>query len=125
MVKRLFGVIGDSLQMEQSNYDPEKKAELIYKISLGYIDSPDLRVTWLDHLANDHYKEGNYEECAQTKILIAALVSGYLKLLELPEFPKDFPSDFSSIFPNIKADLTFPDSSSLLGLVKMKIFFLY
>ena len=60
-------------------------------------------------------QNGNYEECAQTKILTAAFVSGYLKLLR--RFPKDLPDDFKSVFPNLEQDLTLPSALSLKSLV--------
>jgi hypothetical protein len=47
-------------------------------------------------------RNGNYEECAQTKIFTAALVCGYMKLLG--RFPKDIPDDFRSVFPNLDRD---------------------
>jgi hypothetical protein len=57
----------------------------------------------------------NWEECAQTKILTAALVSGYLKLLH--RFPNDLPDDFKLVFPNLELDLILPSPSSLESLV--------
>lgn len=129
MVNRLFGVIRDSLKMKEMSWDPERTIELYYQISQGFIDSPDLRVTWLENLASYHAKvmmtscitsltvsqRRNYEECAQTKILTAALVSGYLKLLH--RFPKDLPDDFKSVFPNLDRDLSLPPASTLESLV--------
>ena len=83
MVNRLFGVIRDSLKMKQMSWDPERTAELYviptccaaydgllfsrsssdvnshtryYQISQGFIDSPDLRVTWLENLSAYHTK---------------------------------------------------------------------
>lgn len=35
-------------------YDREMTNDLYYQVSLGYTDSPDLRVTWLDNLCNFH-----------------------------------------------------------------------
>jgi hypothetical protein len=58
MVQRLFGVIRDSLKMREMTYDPEKTVDLYYQISSGFIDSPDLRVTWLENLSE--YEKKNY-----------------------------------------------------------------
>ena len=41
------------------SWDPERTAELYYQISKGFVDSPDLRVTWLENLANFHNKVNN------------------------------------------------------------------
>lgn len=116
MVNRLFGVIRDSLKVREMSWNHERTAELYYQISLGFIDSPDLRVTWLEALAEYHQQEPhrNYEESAQAKILTAALVSGYMKLLN--RFPKDFPDDFSTVFPNLEKDLILPSYSNLEAL---------
>lgn len=56
MVNRLFGVIRDSLKKKEMSWDPERTIELYYQISVGFIDSPDLRVTWLENLGDYHSK---------------------------------------------------------------------
>eukprot|EP01119_Soliformovum_irregulare_P021573 TRINITY_DN7210_c0_g1_i1.p1 TRINITY_DN7210_c0_g1~~TRINITY_DN7210_c0_g1_i1.p1 ORF type:complete len:1800 (-),score=546.30 TRINITY_DN7210_c0_g1_i1:194-5593(-) len=114
MVQRLFGVLRDSAKMKEMAWDPERTAELLYQIALGFIDSPDLRVTWLESLASFHSKRQNFEECAQTKILTAALVSGYLKMLN--RFPKDLPDDFKAVFPNLDKELILPPVAMLESL---------
>ena len=113
MVNRLFGVIKDSIQMNEMRWDPEITIELFYKISIGYTDSPDLRVTWLENLASYHNQNKNLEECAQTKILTAALVAAYLNVLN--RFPLNITDQFDSVFPHTK-DLQVPSSESLLAL---------
>jgi hypothetical protein len=102
VVIRLFGVIRDSHKLKEMSWDPEKTAELYYQISEGFVDSPDLRITWLENLSSYLAKvriqgevsievisiqNKNYEESAQVKILTAAIVGGYLKLLN--KFPYD------------------------------------
>ena len=47
-------VIKHSLDMAEYAYDREMTTDLYYQVSLGYTDSPDLRVTWLDNLGNFH-----------------------------------------------------------------------
>jgi hypothetical protein len=56
MVSRLFNVIRDSTKMRELSWDPERTIELYHQISTGFIDSPDLRVTWLENLAQYHAK---------------------------------------------------------------------
>ena len=34
--------------------DPEMLMDLMYRISKGYQNSPDLRLTWLQHMADKH-----------------------------------------------------------------------
>jgi hypothetical protein len=50
----LAQVIKHSLDMAEYANDREMTSDLYYQVSLGYTDSPDLRVTWLDNLANFH-----------------------------------------------------------------------
>ncbi len=126
MVTRLFGVIRDSLKLRETSWDPERTVELYYQISQGFLDSPDLRVTWLENLAEYHkmvtpvdthltLQNTCYEEHAQTKILTAGLVFGYLKLLK--RFPQQFDFNFEPVFPNAANNLTLPSASSLTPLV--------
>ena len=51
LVSRMFRLIEYSSQVLGSKQnDPETVAELYYKISNDYFDSPDLRVQWLENL---------------------------------------------------------------------------
>lgn len=52
--ERLFGVIRDSIKIKQHLYDPEMTTDLYCNISRGFMESPDLRVTWLQSLASFH-----------------------------------------------------------------------
>eukprot|EP01133_Synstelium_polycarpum_P004982 gene4982-5796_t len=108
---RLFGVIHNSVKIQQHEYDPEMKADLYHQLSNTFQESPDLRVTWLKSLATFLQANENWEEAAQTYIIAAALVVGYLKLLK--RFPKNLAVDFSNVSPNINLDLTLPDPSLL------------
>ncbi|KAH3744641.1 DOCK family protein [Pelomyxa schiedti] len=95
---RLFGIIADSLKMRECAFDPEMTSELYYKLSVGFQDSPDLRVTWLNTLAKQHQELGNKEEYAQTKVLTAALAAAYL--YKLGKFPVELSNrDITRVFP--------------------------
>eukprot|EP01117_Protostelium_nocturnum_P018478 TRINITY_DN7737_c0_g1_i3.p1 TRINITY_DN7737_c0_g1~~TRINITY_DN7737_c0_g1_i3.p1 ORF type:complete len:1870 (-),score=707.33 TRINITY_DN7737_c0_g1_i3:192-5801(-) len=111
MAHRLFGVMRDSQKMKESFWDPERTSELYYQISKGFIDSPDLRVTWLENLASFHKQKNNKEEYAQTKILTSALVSHYLKICN--RNPIDLPDHFQTVFPNVDKELLLPPPSVL------------
>ena len=60
--------------------------ELFFDVSIAYQDSPDLRVTWLENLAKHHTDRKNYDEAAQSRILMAALV--VQRLMELADYPE-------------------------------------
>ncbi|PRP78369.1 dedicator of cytokinesis 9, partial [Planoprotostelium fungivorum] len=114
MVNRLFGVMRDSQKMKESSWDPERHSELFYQISKGFTDSPDLRLTWLSHLANFHEKNENFEELALVKIFMAALVSGYMNLANMQ--PKNFPREYTDVYKNINREMLMPQSSVLESL---------
>lgn len=74
LVLRLFKVIQDSCKIDKYNYDPEMIVDLTYKVSIGYKESPDLRLTWLENLVSFHVTAENFEEVAQCKFVIAGLI---------------------------------------------------
>lgn len=78
------------------------------QISKGYIDSPDLRVTWLESLATYHRQNQNWLEAAQCRIHICAIVSGYLTLLKPTEAIVVDKEAFMRLSPNIAEDLVIP-----------------
>ncbi|KAN0022151.1 hypothetical protein ACTFIU_004320 [Dictyostelium citrinum] len=109
---RLFGVIKNNVKILQHSYDPEMKADLYYNLSNTFIESPDLRITLLKSFREFLKQQKSMEEAAQVSIIAAALVSGYLKLLN--RFPKELlATDFTTVSPNVANELTLPDLSLL------------
>uniref|UniRef100_A0A6B2KYP6 DOCKER domain-containing protein n=1 Tax=Arcella intermedia TaxID=1963864 RepID=A0A6B2KYP6_9EUKA len=112
LVTRLFSLIDINIQMERS-FDPDTKAELYYKLSLSYVDSPDLRLTQLDKLFLLHSRNGNEETSATVLILMAALTRLYMQLLN--RNAEYFPStkEYSRLFPSIASELIIPKATEL------------
>lgn len=52
------------------------------RIAKGYQTSPDLRLTWLQNMAEKHTKRKCYTEAAMCLVHAAALVAEYLSMLE-------------------------------------------
>ena len=75
---RLHTILRDSLKINEHSSDPEMMADLYYRIAVGYKNAPDLRVAWLESLANFHIKNKNWAEASMCHIHIAALVAEYL-----------------------------------------------
>lgn len=65
-------------RIERHKLDPEMMQELYYNISKSYMSNPELRVTWLDNLAQANVATEDFEEAAQCKMVIANLVARYL-----------------------------------------------
>jgi len=81
---------------------------------LGFIDSPDLRITWLENLSKFHYEHKNFEEAAQAKLYMCAFIISYLKLMDrLP--PSLNSTDFDLVTPNLKKVLTLPKREQLMS----------
>lgn len=112
LVARLEHVIEDNLKMEEYSFDPETKADLYHQISRGYADSPDLRTTELEKLAQMHLRDGNLEECAMVRITQAILVGEYLRLLGRMG-TEAMPSNSTQVFPNLASEITLPKKQEL------------
>lgn len=55
---------------------------VLTRIAKGYQTSPDLRLTWLQNMAEKHVKRKCYTEAAMCLVHAAALVAEYLSMLE-------------------------------------------
>ncbi|KAL6064625.1 Dedicator of cytokinesis protein 9 [Balamuthia mandrillaris] len=79
---RLHTILRDSVKINQYDNDPEMMADLYYRISKSYANTPDLRVTWLINLANFHADKArkNWAEAGQCTLHIAALIAEYLHM---------------------------------------------
>lgn len=54
----------------------------LLRIAKGYQTSPDLRLTWLQNMAEKHNNRKCYTESAMCLVHAAALVAEYLSMLE-------------------------------------------
>eukprot|EP01130_Rhizamoeba_saxonica_P013944 TRINITY_DN6008_c0_g4_i1.p1 TRINITY_DN6008_c0_g4~~TRINITY_DN6008_c0_g4_i1.p1 ORF type:complete len:702 (+),score=134.73 TRINITY_DN6008_c0_g4_i1:207-2108(+) len=107
-------LISDAQRIEEHSHNKEILVELYYSISVSLLNSPVLRVTWIDNLATLHKSEGNFLESAQCKMHIASLFIQYLKWKnKLTRLPSNF-GDFESVSPNMAMEpkLEFYDTVS-------------
>jgi len=122
LIDRLDAALENQYKIAQTKHDPEATCQLYLQTSESYTHSPDLRVIWLNNLAEFHKKLGNMEEAAQALIHIAALVCGYLSLLHSPDaVPLDYAS-FKKAAPNISRQLNLPPIDSDEGICTIKQF---
>ncbi|XP_034266183.1 dedicator of cytokinesis protein 8 isoform X2 [Pantherophis guttatus] len=82
LLHNLNCILSDTVKMRQFQEDPEMLMDLMYRIAKGYQTSPDLRLTWLQNMAEKHTKKKCYTEAAMCLIHAAALVAEYLSMLE-------------------------------------------
>lgn len=64
-------------QMEESA-DPEMIGDLYFQIAQGYMNTPDLRIEWLMHLAEFQAGHEHYPEAGMCLVHVAALIADYL-----------------------------------------------
>ncbi|NXB71894.1 DOCK8 protein, partial [Donacobius atricapilla] len=78
----LNSILSDTVKMREFQEDPEMLMDLMYRLAKGYQTSPDLRLTWLQNMAEKHTKRKCYTEAAMCLVHAAALVAEYLSMLE-------------------------------------------
>lgn len=57
LVDRLRAIVSDSVKINEHRNDPEMVADLYHRIAEGHTTTPDMRVAWLQGLANFHLKQ--------------------------------------------------------------------
>nr|XP_033780870.1 dedicator of cytokinesis protein 8 isoform X2 [Geotrypetes seraphini] len=82
LLRNLNSILSDTVKMRAFQEDPEMLMDLMYRIAKGYQTSPDLRLTWLQNMAEKHNKRKSYTEAAMCLVHAAALVAEYLSMLE-------------------------------------------
>uniref|UniRef100_A0A672S0Y0 Dedicator of cytokinesis 8 n=1 Tax=Sinocyclocheilus grahami TaxID=75366 RepID=A0A672S0Y0_SINGR len=78
----LNSILSDTVKMKEFQKDPEMLMDLMYRIAKGYQTSPDLRLTWLQNMAEKHNGRKCFTESAMCLVHAAALVAEYLSMLE-------------------------------------------
>ncbi|XP_022913566.1 dedicator of cytokinesis protein 7 [Onthophagus taurus] len=101
LVFNLHMILSDTVKMKEFQDDPEMLLDLMYRIAKGYQNSPELRLTWLDSMAQKHKERGNFCEAGMCCLHSAALVAEYLAMLEpLPHLP-DGAATLEKVSPNV------------------------
>ncbi|KFV06895.1 Dedicator of cytokinesis protein 8, partial [Tauraco erythrolophus] len=97
----LNSILSDTVKMREFQEDPEMLMDLMYRIAKGYQTSPDLRLTWLQNMAEKHTKRKCYTEAAMCLVHAAALVAEYLSMLEDRNYLPVGSVSFQNISPNV------------------------
>jgi len=108
LIDRLLKALQNQFSIAKYRHDPEMIAEMYLATSEGYTDSPDLRVIWLHNLSEFYKERGAYEEAAQCKIHLGALVCEYLALLRPNEAIPIDKSAFKKAAPTVGGHLNLP-----------------
>ncbi|XP_023577660.1 dedicator of cytokinesis protein 8 isoform X1 [Octodon degus] len=115
----LNSILYDTVKMREFQEDPEMLMDLMYRIAKSYQTSPDLRLTWLQNMAEKHTKKKCYTEAAMCLVHAAALVAEYLSMLEdhsyLPVGSVSFQNISSNVLEEsaVSEDILSPDEDGV------------
>ena len=119
LVFNLHMILSDTVKMKEYLDDPEMHMDLMYRIAKGYQTSPDLRLTWLENMAQKHREQSHHSEAGMCYVHSAALVSEYLHMLEDRRYMPDGAVTFSKLTPNaldesaVSDDTVSPDEEGI------------
>ncbi|KAM9330687.1 dedicator of cytokinesis protein 8 [Gastrophryne carolinensis] len=119
LLNNLNSILSDTVKMRAFQKDPEMLMDLMYRIAKGYQSSPDLRLTWLQNMAEKHVKRKYFTEAAMCVVHAAALVAEYLSMLEdcsyLPVGSVTFQNISSNIIEEsaVSDDILTPDEDGV------------
>nr|XP_037877673.1 dedicator of cytokinesis protein 7 isoform X2 [Bombyx mori] len=75
LVFNLHMILSDTVKMKEYAEDPEMLLDLMHRVARGYQHSPDLRLTWLNNMAQKHMERSNHAEAGMCLVQGAALVA--------------------------------------------------
>ncbi|XP_061585333.1 dedicator of cytokinesis protein 8 isoform X2 [Cololabis saira] len=101
LLRNLNSILSDTVKMREFQEDPEMLMDLMYRIAKGYQTSPDLRLTWLQNMAEKHNNRKCFTESAMCLVHAAALVAEYLSMLEDHKYLPVGSVTFQNISPNV------------------------
>ncbi|XP_062854998.1 dedicator of cytokinesis protein 8 [Trichomycterus rosablanca] len=101
LLRNLNCILSDTVKMKEFQEDPEMLMDLMYRIAKGYQTSPDLRLTWLQNMAEKHNGRKCFTESAMCLVHAAALVAEYLSMLEDHKYLPVGSVTFQNISPNV------------------------
>ncbi|MCI4380885.1 hypothetical protein PGIGA_G00245190 [Pangasianodon gigas] len=101
LLRNLNSILSDTVKMKEFQEDPEMLMDLMYRIAKGYQTSPDLRLTWLQNMAEKHNGKKCFTESAMCLVHAAALVAEYLSMLEDHKYLPVGSVTFQNISPNV------------------------
>ncbi|KAL2079535.1 hypothetical protein ACEWY4_025279 [Coilia grayii] len=101
LLGNLNRILSDTVKMKEFQEDPEMLMDLMYRIAKGYQTSPDLRLTWLQNMAEKHNGRKCHTESAMCLVHAAALVAEYLSMLEDHKYLPVGSVTFQNLSPNV------------------------
>ena len=78
LVFNLHMILSDTVKMKEFQEDPEMLLDLMYRIAKGYQNSPDLRLTWLANMAQQHVEVHTDTHTIETAYSVVITVQEWL-----------------------------------------------
>ncbi len=82
LIINLNTIVTDTVKMSEFIDDPDMLVDLMHRIANCYQSSPDMRLVWLQNMAQKHLERQNLVEAGQCLVHAAALVAEYLAMIE-------------------------------------------
>lgn len=79
--KRIRTVLMATTQMREHKNDPEMLLDLEHSLANSYASTPELRHTWLETMARNHVRDGNFSEVSLYRLPILNAKNVYIFLL--------------------------------------------
>ncbi|KNC46189.1 Dock9 protein, partial [Thecamonas trahens ATCC 50062] len=109
LMERFFDILRNSALLNSAKGDVEMKGDLLHRIAQGYMNAPNLRVTWLRKLMKFHKANGQIMEAAMCQTHLAALSAEFLFCTEPePHLPKGVAA-FKAITRNAEEEAAVAD----------------
>lgn len=141
LVYNLNMILCDTVKMKEHAGDNEMLIDLMHRIANCYQNNPDLRLTWLQNIAQKHLQSGLLVEAGQCLIHAAGLVAEYLSMIEQKPYMPIGCTDFKYVNLNVLEESAVSDDlvssneddmctakyfseSGLIGLIEQAIVFL-
>ncbi|CAF3642968.1 unnamed protein product [Adineta steineri] len=82
LATNLYMILCDTVKLREAKDNPDMEIDLLHRIANCYQNSPDLRLTWLQNMAQKHLAMNHYAEAGMCLAHAASLVAEYLRMLE-------------------------------------------
>ncbi|UJR34198.1 hypothetical protein I4U23_021604 [Adineta vaga] len=82
LATNLYMILCDTVKLREAKDNPDMEIDLLHRIANCYQNSPDLRLTWLQNMAQKHLSMNHYGEAGMCLAHAASLVAEYLRMLE-------------------------------------------
>jgi len=89
LATNLYMILCDTVKLREAKDNPDMEIDLLHRIANCYQNSPDLRLTWLQNMAQKHLAMNHYAEAGMCLAHAASLVAEYLRMLESKPYMPD------------------------------------